>query len=209
MTPLLDFYNLMAYDYAGSWDSIAGHQTNLYPSNSKPASTPFSTVAALDYYIQVGGVPPSKMVLGMPLYGRAFTNTDGPGTPFSGIGEGSWEQGVWDYKALPRPGATEYLDQSIGASWSYDPAARTMVSYDNVAMAQIKVNFIKQRGLGGAMWWESSADRGGKTANKADGSLIGTFIDGIGGTAALEKVSNALEFPESKYDNLRAGFPGE
>lgn len=209
MTPLLDFYNLMAYDYAGSWDSIAGHQTNLYPSNSKPASTPFSTAAALDYYIQVGGVPPSKMVLGMPLYGRAFTNTDGPGTPFSGIGEGSWEQGVWDYKALPRPGATEYLDQSIGASWSYDPAARTMVSYDNVAMAQIKVNFIKQRGLGGAMWWESSADRGGKTANKADGSLIGTFIDGIGGTAALEKVSNALEFPESKYDNLRAGFPGE
>lgn len=209
MTPLLDFYNLMAYDYAGSWDSIAGHQTNLYPSNSKPASTPFSTVAALDYYIQVGGVPPSKMVLGMPLYGCAFTNTDGPGTPFSGIGEGSWEQGVWDYKALPRPGATEYLDQSIGASWSYDPAARTMVSYDNVAMAQIKVNFIKQRGLGGAMWWESSADRGGKTANKADGSLIGTFIDGIGGTAALEKVSNALEFPESKYDNLRAGFPGE
>ncbi|PWY92424.1 class V chitinase [Aspergillus heteromorphus CBS 117.55] len=206
MTPYLDFYNLMAYDYAGSWDTVAGHQANLYPSTSKPASTPFSTNQAVNYYMQTGGVPASKIILGMPLYGRSFTNTAGPGTAYSGVGQGSWEQGVWDYKALPRPGATESVDASIGASWSYDASARTMISYDNVAVGEQKLNYIKQLQLGGGMWWETSGDKGGKTANKADGSLIGTFVEGVGGVAALDQTHNALSYPESKYDNLKREF---
>lgn len=209
MTPFLDFCSLMAYDYAGSWGTVAGHQANLGPSTDSPTSSPFSTAAAIDCYTREGGVPPSKIVLGMPLYGRAFLNTDGPGTPFNGVGEGSWEQGVWDYKALPRPGATENVSTSIGASWSYDANARTLVSYDTVVVGEMKANYIKAWCLGGAMWWESSADRGGKTAEKSDGSLIGTFVTDIGGALALDNSSNALEYPESKYDNLRAGFPGQ
>lgn len=209
MTPFLDFYNLMAYDYAGSWDKVAGHQSNVYPSTSNPASTPFSTVAALNHYINVGSVPSSKMILGMPLYGRAFTNTDGPGTPFNGIGTGTWENGIWDYKALPRSGATEHLDRDVGASWSYDPTARTMVSYDNLVMGQMKANFAQQHQLGGGMWWETSGDKGGKTANASDGSLIGAFVDVVGGVEALDQSTNAITYPESKYDNLRAGFPNE
>lgn len=209
MTPFLDFYNLMAYDFAGSWDQVAGQQANIYPCGAVPASTPFSIVAALQHYTGVGQVPSQKIVLGMPLYGRAFTNTDGPGTPFSGVGEGSWENGVWDFKALPRPSATEDMDASVGASWSYDPAARTMVSYDTVQMGEIKADFIKQRQLGGGMWWESSGDKGGRTADKADGSLVGTFVDGIGGIDALDSSANVLGYPESKYDNLREGCPSE
>ncbi|KAJ5674133.1 Endochitinase B [Penicillium macrosclerotiorum] len=208
MTPLLDFYNLMAYDYAGSWDTTAGHQANIFPSTSNPPSTPFSTAAALGHYISVSGVPPEKMVVGMPLYGRAFTNTDGPGRPFSGVGEGSWESGVWDYKALPRPGALERVDNEAKASWSWDSGARTMISYDNVEIGRRKAEFIKQRKLGGGMWWESSGDKGGKGANAADGSLIGTFVDGVGGIGALDQTANAINYPESKYDNLRAGMPG-
>lgn len=206
MTPYLDFYNLMAYDYAGSWDTNAGHQANLYPSDDNPASTPFSTIQAVNYYTQEGQVPSSKIILGMPLYGRAFTNTDGPGKPFSGVGEGSWENGVWDYKALPRPGATESLDRNVGASWCYNGSDRTMVSYDNVAMGEMKLDFIKQHQLGGGMWWETSGDKGGKAANKADGSLIGTFVEGVGGPSALDQSENAIDYPDSKYDNLRTGF---
>lgn len=209
MTPLLDFYNLMAYDYAGSWDSITGHQANIYPSSANPPSTPFSTAAALNHYISAGGVPPEQMVLGMPLYGRAFTNTNGPGTPFSGIGPGSWENGVWDYKALPRPGAAEAFDAGAGASWCYDADSRTMVSYDSAQMGQVKADFIRHRGLGGAMWWETSGDKGGKAANATDGSLIGTFVDSVGGIGALDQTVNAISFPESKYDNLRHGVPGQ
>jgi len=163
----LDFWNLMAYDYAGSWDSVAGHQANLFPSASTPASTPFSTSHALEYYTS-HGIEPSKIILGMPLYGRAFTSTDGPGKSFSGTGEGSWEAGVWDFKALPKEGARDFLDDQIGASWTYNQEARVMVSYDSLEMAKKKVDFIKSEGLGGAMWWESSADKAGEE------SLIGT-----------------------------------
>lgn len=207
MTPYLDFYNLMGYDYAGSWDSTAGHQANIAPSRSNPASTPFSTLAAVQHYTQVGGVPPSKIVLGMPLYGRAFTNTKGPGKSFSGTGEGSWEQGVWDYKALPKPGATEVFDSECGSSWSYDKKSRTMISYDTVPMVEVKAHFVRSNHLGGGMWWESSGDKGGRGASKADGSLIGTFVEGVGGVSALDQSWNNLSFPESKYDNLRAGMP--
>lgn len=157
----------------------------------------------MNYYID-NGVPSHKMVLGMPLYGRAFCETAGPGQPYNGIGAAeqpySWEAGVYDYKALPRPGAQENFDQSIIASWSYDQAARKMVSYDTVECAKAKCGYIKNKGLGGAMWWELSGDR-------SDGGSLVTAV--AGELASLDRSENCLTFPQSKYGNLLKGFPGE
>ncbi|KAL5601467.1 uncharacterized protein BROUX77_005716 [Berkeleyomyces rouxiae] len=197
MDKYLDFWNLMAYDYAGSWDQTAGHQANLRPSN-KPASTPFCTEAAINYYHR-HGVARNKIVIGMPLYGRGFENTDGPGTPYNGVGDGNWERGVYDYKALPLPGAQEHVDDHITACYSYDPAKRMMVTYDNVHVARQKAEFIKATGLGGGMWWESSADKMG------DESLIHNVVQVFGGPDRLHKKQNCISYPHTKYDNLRSG----
>jgi len=150
MDKYLDFWNLMAYDYAGSWDSCAGHQSNLKPSEHNSAATPFNTDQAVEHYKQQG-VHPSKIVLGMPLYGRAFQNTEGIGKPYSGVGEGSWENGVFDYKVLPLPGAGEKYDEEARATYSYDPAKKHLVTYDTCEMAREKAQWIKKHHLGGGM----------------------------------------------------------
>lgn len=200
MDRFLDFWNLMAYDFAGSWDQLSGHQANLQPSQENPPSTPFSTTVAVEAYVGQG-VRPDKIVLGMPLYGRAFENTDGLGRPFQGVGEGSWEQGVHDYKKLPPPGFLDQFDQPALASYCYNPEQRKLISYDSPSMARIKSHYVKRMGLGGAMWWESSADKQGSE------SLIWTVVDDFGGPQALQKLDNCIEYPHSPYDNLRNGFP--
>ncbi|RHZ66652.1 hypothetical protein CDV55_103731 [Aspergillus turcosus] len=176
MDPYLDFWNLMAYDYAGgTFSEYTGHQANLFKSSSNQQSTPFNTEEALENYLN-RGVIPSKIVLG----------------------EGSWEDGVWDYKALPRPGAEEHTDDSIIASYSYD-SERTFISYDSPLVAECKAEYIRLKGLGGGMWWESSADKPGED------SLITTVVEALGGVGALEQKQNQLDYPLSRYDNIRAG----
>lgn len=197
MDRYLDFWNLMAYDYAGSWDATAGHQSNWYSDPNNSAATPFSTDAALKYYLGYG-VRNSKMVIGMPLYGRAFLATGGPGSSYSGVGEGSWENGVWDYKSLPKDGCQVQNDPRLVASWSYDSNTGTMISYDTPEMVKMKAELVSQHGFGGGMWWESSAD---KPFGRQ--SLIETFLHSCGGHHRLEQQTNCLEYPDSKYDNIR------
>lgn len=105
-----------------------------------------------------------------------------------------------------------------------------MVSYDTVQMAVQKVDFIREHRLGGAMWWESSADKAGSE------SIIGNVSDALhnnygnttaadhglsslsskvarhmcgpdGGKSELQR--NNLDFPDSKYENLRRKMPEE
>ncbi|KAF6837602.1 chitinase 1 precursor [Colletotrichum plurivorum] len=193
MDQYLDFWNLMAYDYAGSWDDVTGHQSNLFPDASNPRSTQFSTKAALDHYLSQD-IRADKIVMGLPLYGRSFTNTDGMGKPYSGQSEGSIEEGIWHYKALPRPGAVELFDRNIGAMYSYNSATRELVTYDNVESANLKLDYMKSRGLGGAMFWEAAGDRAG------EGSLVGAAVSNMG---VLESTENWLSYPQSQYENIR------
>ncbi|TVY22711.1 Chitinase, partial [Lachnellula hyalina] len=196
MDVYLDAWHLMAYDYAGSWSSYSGHDANIYPNTADPNSTPFSTSQAVSDYI-ANGVPASKLVLGVPLYGRSFEGTAGIGQSFTGVGSGSWENGVWDYKALPKAGATVTYDSVASGTYSYDAAAEELISYDDPAQATVKAQYIASQGLGGAMYWETSADKTGSD------SLISTIAGTFG---ALEQVENCLSYPESQYANMVAGM---
>ncbi|KAL1991416.1 hypothetical protein VTN49DRAFT_5408 [Thermomyces lanuginosus] len=201
MDRYVDFWNLMAYEYSGSWSPRAAHSANVYASASHPCSTPFNTDQAINYYIS-HGVDPKKINLGIPLYGKSFANTSGPGAPFEGVGAGEWDgsSGIWDYKSLPQPGATVYeLDQPV-ASYSYDKEKKVMISYDTPNIVRWKGQYILRKGLGGGMYWETSGDKSGNE------SLIGTLVNELGGSRVLDQSQNLLNYPASKFDNLRAGF---
>ncbi|KAG5928874.1 Endochitinase 1 [Claviceps africana] len=190
---ILDFVNVMAYDFAGSWSNYSGHDANLYPDPGNPSATPFNLDDAVEAYIQ-GGVPARKLVLGMPIYGRSFQNTAGIGKLYSGLGGGSWENGVWDYKVLPKAGATVKYDSVAKAYYSYDDSTKELISFDTPSMIKEKVRYLRQKGMGGSMFWEASADRKGLD------SLIGTSFSSLGG---LDSTDNLLDYPDSQYSNIR------
>ncbi|KAK7755292.1 Chitinase 4 [Diatrype stigma] len=207
MDPYVDAWHLMSYDYAGSWGDRTGHASNLFADDAGDggSATPYSTDTAVQYYL-AQGIRPDKLLLGLPLYGRSFEDTDGLGKPYSGVGsssgaDGNWEAGVWDYKVLPRPGATERYDDVAKAAYSYGsgPGSRELITYDNVRSTAEKARYIAdQRGLGGAFFWEGSGDR------TDDRSLVRTMAVRLGNLDASE---NNLRYPTSQYDNIRNGMP--
>ena len=201
MDPFLDAWHLMAYDYAGSWDTTTGHQANLFPHppNNNPDSTKFSTERAVTDYL-ARGVPAHKLVLGMPLYGRAFEQTQQtPGRPYTGVGPGTIEPGVYLYRDLPRTGATVLYDDVAKASYSFDAGTKEFVSFDTLQSAKVKVEYLLKKGLGGAVFWEASGDKTGKEG------WVGAVGGGVG---RLDGRENWLGFPASRYDNIRGGMVG-
>ncbi|KAF5252768.1 hypothetical protein FANTH_2293 [Fusarium anthophilum] len=201
---IVDQINLMAYDYSGSWDHISGHNANLFPYK-RPVkklnldytlNESFETAINTDYAIKDylrSGLPGEKIVLGIPVFGRSFENNTGLGKTFSGVGKGSWELGIWDYKALPKEGATIIYDPIAHASFSYDERKRELISYDTRSIVQEKAEYVLEHGLGGSMFWEASADKQGRD------SLIGTSYRALG---SLEATQNWLDYTNSYFDNI-------
>src|SRR5256885_13770170 len=146
MNKYLDIFYLMAYDFQGSWSSKTGHQSNLYGND-------LSTYKAVISYINKG-VDVDKIVVGIPMYGRGFQNTNGLGSSYNGVGKGTWDEGIYDYKQLPRPGAVEYFDENVIASYSYSASDRELVTYDNPQVVFQKTDYIKNNNLRGVMFWE-------------------------------------------------------
>ncbi|KAH9919452.1 glycosyl hydrolases family 18-domain-containing protein [Epithele typhae] len=193
MDAALNYWNLMAYDYAGSWLTFTDNQANLYGG----ARTNVSTDKAIKYYI-ANGASASKINMGIPLYGRAFESTTGIGASYNGIGPGTIEAGVYSYSALPIAGATVIENLTDVSSYSYDAAKQELVSYDSPHIATIKAQYVQSNGLAGSMFWELSQDKG-----DAASSLVSTVVGVYG---ALDSTKNHISYPNSKWDNVRSNM---
>ncbi|RYO95291.1 hypothetical protein DL766_002277 [Monosporascus sp. MC13-8B] len=194
MNRYVDSWHLMAYDYAGNWSVTSSHQANVFANKN---ITALNTHDAISHY-ESQGISPHKILMGLPLYGRAFVGTSGLGQKYSSVGKGGPEPGIWYYKDLPKPGAREEYDDVAKAAYSYDNATRELISYDNVRSATFKARYIAGRRLGGAFFWEA---RGDKTGSQ---SLLRTMAENLGW---LDATPNNLHYPTSQYDNIRYGMP--
>ncbi|KAJ6551520.1 glycoside hydrolase superfamily [Mycena capillaripes] len=192
MDKALTFWNLMAYDYAGSWLTFADNQANLYGGTR----TNVSTDAAVKHFVSSGATV-GKITMGIPLYGHAFEQTAGLGQPYNGIGPGTIQAGIYSYKALPLAGAQVFENTTDVSSYSYDSSSKELVSYDTPNIVKLKAQYVNTKGMAGTMFWELSTDKVGVD------SLVGVSAGVLG---ALDQTSNHISFPNSMWDNIRSNM---
>ncbi|MFM2438233.1 MAG: hypothetical protein RLZ55_1052, partial [Actinomycetota bacterium] len=159
-----DWINLMTYDYNGAWNKYTGHNAPLVRSASDVGPAGFDVTSTVKDYL-AKGAPASKLVLGVPFYGRSWagvpSTNSGLGQNSTGAGPGTWEPGIVDYHDLAANYLTRLPVQRDAVSkvpYLYDPAAKVFVSYDDPTSLTEKASLIKSQGLGGAMVWELSSD---------------------------------------------------
>jgi chitinase len=174
--PFLDWINVMTYDYHGAWEPNG--PTNLHAPLFGSALDPSAGVnlnadATLRAYL-AAGVPPDKLHLGIPFYGRGWTGVgnakDGLYQPATGLAAGLYEMGVNDYGYLERLEAPIFHDPASGGTWTFD--GTTFWGFDDPVSIAAKTEYVRRLGLGGVMFWELAGDT-------RDGALIDSIYRGL------------------------------
>jgi chitinase len=162
----VDWINLMAYDFAGPWMGTTTFNAALYSpaDDPDPDNAGLSDDAAVTA-ILAAGVPAEQIVLGVPFYGRSFAGAgggqDGLYSSFSGPGPGTWEPGIVDYHDIAanyEPELERFWHDEAQVPWLYDAADDLFITYDDPESMQRKTDYIADKGLGGAMFWELAGD---------------------------------------------------
>ena len=180
--------------HGSSWEpSKSDHHAPLY-KRSWDTDPTLSCNGSVSYWISQGASP-SKLIMGIPLYGQSWTLTsstiappapaNGPGTtgPYTG------QAGYLGYNEICNKiksnGWVKASDpKGLNGPWAYSLTSKQWVGFDDAAMATAKTNYAQAKGLGGVMVWDISTDDfqntcgGGKnpiiTAISAAASATGT-----------------------------------
>jgi len=152
----VNWYNVMTYDFFGAFDAdgpTAPHSA-LYSYSGIPIPEFYS-----DYAIQLyksKGVAASKLLLGVGFYGRGWTGVtqSAPGGSATGPAQGTYEQGIDDYKVLK---TTCPATGTVGGT-AYAYCSPNWWSYDTPSTLAGKMSYVKSQGLKGVFAWELSGD---------------------------------------------------
>lgn len=150
----LDFINIMAYDFYTAGDQTTGHHANLFPNGAKGRSA--ST--AVEEHIEFG-VPAEKLVLGVPFYGRMWgkVNPEENGL----FQQGEFKMGLpfhQIYALGMNSKFKRHWDEKAQAPYLYSAQDSTWITYEDPESISKKAQYIRQKGLKGAMFWELSED---------------------------------------------------
>ncbi|MEK8127917.1 glycosyl hydrolase family 18 protein [Paenibacillus filicis] len=193
ITPLLDWINLMTYDFHGSWDSTTGHHTNLSARDN-------SVTASVNLF-RNSGVPAAKLVIGGAFYGKAWTNVqngnNGLDRPASGGFDVEYNNIVSQY--LNKNGYTRYWDSSAQAPYLFN--GNTFISYDDPQSLALKVQYLKNNNLGGIMFWEYSNDRSGALLQTIYSEVTGNSVPNPSGYSYLVAQANQRIVSAENYGN--------
>ncbi|XP_044257284.1 uncharacterized protein LOC123006669 isoform X3 [Tribolium madens] len=170
LTKYLDWMNILSYDYHSAFEPAVNHHAPLYPLE-EPSEYNYDTELNIDYTIQhylEKGADPSKLVLGIPTYGRSYTlfnpdaneigaPADGPGD----MGEATRENGYLAYYEVCEYIKTqnwEVVQPNPDAMGPYAFKDNQWVGYDDDKIARKKAAYVAEKGLGGIMFWSIDND---------------------------------------------------
>jgi chitinase len=179
----VDYVNLMTYDFRGDWEPTAGHHSNLYPSPTDPRQR--SADGAVREFL-AAGVPSRKLVLGVPFYGRAWEHVNPEGDGLYRVGQKPLQRVETGYAALAaltaQPGWVRRWDAPAQAPFLWNAEKRVFVTYDDPESLRIKARYVRERGLGGVMFWEYNADTTGALLEALSSELRANRKRGRGGS---------------------------
>lgn len=169
----LDYVNIMTYDLYHGNDKVTGHHSPLAQSKKGDQSRN-SSMSAVDGHIRAG-VPVEKIVLGLPFYGRGWADC-------KPVDNGLYQPAVGKHsfisydelvaKYINKNGFVRYWDDDAKAPYLWNPDNRTFISYADTESFDPKLDYVKQKGLAGVMFWEYIYDL-------KENKLLNKLVDGL------------------------------
>lgn len=154
----MDWVNVMTYDYAGEWSNRALHNAPLLASSKLPDGAA-SIEKTIRFLIDEREMPPQRVALGLPLYGRGFAVAEPyastEGAPRARHGSVNYNEIV----ELQRNGWQRRWDDEVKAPWLMSPDGSEVVGYDDAGSLAGKTTWAMEQGLRGVFFWEVNADR--------------------------------------------------
>ena len=192
--------------HGSSWEPTkADHHAPLY-KRSWDTDPTLNCNGSVNYWISQGASP-SKLNMGIPLYGKSWTLTssvvaipapaNGPGIagPYTG------QPGFLAYyeicNNIKSNGWVKVNDPSFGLSgpYAYSLTSKQWVGFEDELMVSYKTSYALGRGLGGVMVWDISTDDFQNTCGGLEKSpLIGAIsfaVNAAGGTTSTTTTTKA------------------
>jgi chitinase len=172
LAPILDFMNVMTYDFYGTWSGATGHVSPLFQNPADPDQAG-SLKTSMDLYANQYGVPLDQLNIGTPFYGYEWDGTDQLWAQCSTCASSSQNYAPYIKDLVGQQGWTRNFDSTAVAPYLTNPNIQSLnvpafITYDDESTTARKTRYIKQRGFGGVFMWELSGDYDGNGQSLLD-----------------------------------------